>query len=302
MLGECYVTTDAGTVDLAALDAEPGAACRAARPAWLLHRDVLRAGPVLPAPQRDAGRRDPRRDRARAPAGQSAARAAADQPDARRRPGGLHDRRADGLPQGVGAALLRRDSTCAARSLLPGPGATVTGDVLATVEALPPVDLAYVDPPYNQHRYFANYHIWETLVRWDAPEHYGIACKRVDVRERRSVFNSRRTMPGALADVLARLRAEVVVVSYNDESWISAEEMTASLRDAGHREVAVLAFDRKRYVGAQIGIHGPTGQRVGEVGRLRNVEYVFVAGDPDRVEAAAAAGTGATAGEPMRLR
>lgn len=174
--------------------------------------------------------------------------------------------------------------------LLPGPGATVTGDVLETVADLPAVDLAYVDPPYNQHRYFANYHIWETLVRWDAPEHYGIACKRVDTRERRSVFNSRRTMPGALAEVIARLRAEVVVVSYNDESWISPEEMTTTLRDAGHAEVAVLAFERKRYVGAQIGIHNAAGKRVGEVGRLRNVEYVFVAGDADRVDAATRAG------------
>ena len=26
------------------------------------------------------------------------------------------------------------------------------------------VDLAYLDPPYNQHRYFTNYHVWETLV------------------------------------------------------------------------------------------------------------------------------------------
>ena len=41
----------------------------------------------------------------------------------------------------------------------------------------------YLDPPYNQHRYFTNYHVWETLVRWDEPEHYGIACKRVDARD-----------------------------------------------------------------------------------------------------------------------
>ena len=45
------------------------------------------------------------------------------------------------------------------------------------------VDLAYLDPPYNQHRYFTNYHVWETLVAWDAPEHYGVACKRVDARD-----------------------------------------------------------------------------------------------------------------------
>ena len=44
-------------------------------------------------------------------------------------------------------------------------------------------DLAYLDPPYNQHRYFTNYHVWETLVAWDAPEHYGVACKRIDARD-----------------------------------------------------------------------------------------------------------------------
>ena len=57
--------------------------------------------------------------------------------------------------------------------LLPGPGRAVRGDALDLVKTLPRTDLAYIDPPYNQHRYFTNYHIWETLVRWDAPEHYG---------------------------------------------------------------------------------------------------------------------------------
>jgi len=36
----------------------------------------------------------------------------------------------------------------------------------------------------------------------------------------------------------------------------------------------VLAFDSKRYVGAQIGIHNPQGEKVGKVARLRNVEYL----------------------------
>jgi adenine-specific DNA-methyltransferase len=40
-------------------------------------------------------------------------------------------------------------------------------------------------------------------------------------------------------------------------------------------------------VGAQIGIHSPTGEKVGQVKRLRNVEYLFVAGDRERVRRAA---------------
>ncbi len=154
------------------------------------------------------------------------------------------------------------------------------------------VDLMYLDPPYNQHRYFTNYHVWETLVRWDEPEHYGIACKRVDARDdedTRSVFNSKHTMPAALADLIRRARADLLVVSYNDESWVSPEQMTLALRDAGHEAVEVVAFDSKRYVGAQIGIHSPTGEKVGQVKRLRNVEYLFLAGDADRVASASAA-------------
>jgi adenine-specific DNA-methyltransferase len=187
--------------------------------------------------------------------------------------------------------------------LLPGAGRTVAGDAMATVDLLPPVDLMYVDPPYNQHRYFTNYHVWETLVRWDAPEHYGVACKRVDSRDAatKSVFNGRRTMPLAVAELLSRAKAEVVVVSYNDESWITADQMMRSLRDAGHEDVRMLAFDSKRYVGAQIGIFNPSGEKVGTVARLRNVEYLFVAGPTDKVEAAVGAAQAGSIGTPTAV-
>lgn len=177
-----------------------------------------------------------------------------------------------------------------APELLPGPGASVLGDALALVDTLPPVDLAYLDPPYNQHRYFTNYHVWETLIRWDRPEHYGVACKRLDARDdaTKSPFNRRREMPAALESVIRRTRAQVAVVSYNDESWIQPADITAWLAD-GHEAVRMLSFDAKRYVGAQIGIHNPAGQKVGSVGRLRNVEYIFVAGPAAQVDAAVAA-------------
>jgi adenine-specific DNA-methyltransferase len=174
--------------------------------------------------------------------------------------------------------------------LIQGFGRSVLGDAMSVVDALPRVDLAYLDPPYNQHRYFTNYHVWETLVRWDSPEHYGVACKRVDAREEetRSVFNTKPGMPAALESLIGRVRADVVVVSYNDESWVRPEQISRWLRAAGHEEVGVLGFDRKRYVGAQIGIYNPAGDKVGQVNRLRNTEYVFVAGPADHVAAAVA--------------
>jgi adenine-specific DNA-methyltransferase len=176
-------------------------------------------------------------------------------------------------------------------ALLPGPGRAIRGDACEIAPRLGAFDFAYLDPPYNQHRYYANYHIWETLVAWDAPEHYGVACKRIDARDdaTKSVFNKRREMPAALRQVIADTDARVVVLSYNDESWVSLEELVDMCSVHGH--VAVLTFDSKRYVGAQIGIHNPQGEKVGAVSHLRNVEYVLVCGATDEVARLAAATT-----------
>src|SRR5205807_8330392 len=56
--------------------------------------------------------------------------------------------------------------------LLPGAGAVTRMDANALVRDLNAMDLVYIDPPYNQHSYFSNYHIWETFVRNDAPAAY----------------------------------------------------------------------------------------------------------------------------------
>lgn len=139
-------------------------------------------------------------------------------------------------------------------------------------------DIAYIDPPYNQHSYLGNYHVWESLVRWDKPEVYGIACKRVDVRERRSVFNSRPRFADALGRLLRAVRAPTLIVSFSNEGYLSREEMEAMLGgvagDAG--SVTTIENDFKRYVGAQIGIYNPKGEKVGRVSHLGNKEYVYV--------------------------
>lgn len=167
--------------------------------------------------------------------------------------------------------------------LLPGTGRAVRGDSVDVLPSLGSFDLAYLDPPYNQHRYFTNYHVWETIVAWDHPEHYGVACKRVDARDdtTKSVFNRKREMPDALRATIAAVDAEIVIVSYNDESWVGLGELREMC--SVHGEVAALAFDSKRYIGAQIGIHDPGGTKVGEVSHTRNQEYVLVAGATDHV-------------------
>ncbi len=187
--------------------------------------------------------------------------------------------------------------------LLHGPGRAIQGDAIELATAsgsasgsadgpsLGHFDLAYLDPPYNQHRYFTNYHVWETLVAWDAPEAYGVARKRLDARDpsTRSAFNSKRTMPAALASVVRSIDCELLVLSYNNESWLGLEELKAMgtiQRNGTDRTVATLSFDSARYVGARIGIFDPSGRKVGRVGHLSNQELLVIAGEPDLVRRA----------------
>lgn len=154
-----------------------------------------------------------------------------------------------------------------------GAGRATKLDALEAARTLK-ADVAYVDPPYNQHSYLGNYHVWESLVCWDRPEVYGVAHKRVDVKTRKSAFNSRRLIRDAFREVVRALDVGLIVVSFNDEGFLSREEIEQVLSERG--EVEVIARDYKRYVGAQIGIYNPAGERVGEVSHLTNQELLYV--------------------------
>jgi adenine-specific DNA-methyltransferase len=157
-----------------------------------------------------------------------------------------------------------------------GPCKATQGDAL-DIAAQFDGDLVYLDPPYNQHSYLGNYHVWESLVLWDKPETYGVANKRVDVRTRKSAFNSKPGIGPALGAVIEAIRAPNLIVSFNDEGYLSRAQLVEMLSARGH--VRVVEIDRPRYVGARIGIHNPKGEKVGAVGRLKNVEYLFVVTD-----------------------
>jgi adenine-specific DNA-methyltransferase len=138
-------------------------------------------------------------------------------------------------------------------------------------------DLVYIDPPYNQHSYFSNYHIWETLVRNDEPDTYGIARKRLDCKTNKSAYNSKRLAWQTFSDLIESLQAPYLLVSFSNEGYFTQTEIADLLTTKG--ETAVLPIEFKRYVGAQIGIHNLRGEKVGKVSHLRNKEFLFLVGD-----------------------
>ncbi len=163
--------------------------------------------------------------------------------------------------------------------LLDGAGVASRGDAREVVRQSAEYDLAYMDPPYNQHSYYRNYHVWETLVRGDAPATYGIARKREDCRSTRSVFNLRNEAAEAMRTVIESVRARHVILSFSDEGFLSLAALREML-EARFGEVEGVPVRCKRYVGAKIGIYDPSGALVGEPGHLMNTEWLFVAG-PD---------------------
>lgn len=135
-------------------------------------------------------------------------------------------------------------------------------------------DVVYLDPPYNQHSYRGNYHIWESLVLWDWPEVYGVAQKRVDCRTVKSDFNSKPGAITAMQGVVNNLRCSTIVTSFSNEGFLSKEQLLDMLSSRGHTEVMEIPYER--YVGATIGVHSPSGEKVGTPTHTTNVEYIFV--------------------------
>jgi adenine-specific DNA-methyltransferase len=162
-------------------------------------------------------------------------------------------------------------------ALIAGRGTALQGDATAVAESLDEVDVAYLDPPYNQHSYRSNYHIWETLVQHDAPAAYGVARKREDCRAVKSPYNSKRSAWDAFSALVRTVRARHLVVSFSNEGFFAHDDIVALLEEV-RGEVASIPVDTRRYVGAQIGIYSPAGKKVGRVSHLRNREYIFVAG------------------------
>ena len=182
--------------------------------------------------------------------------------------------------------------------LLPGAGTARREDALALVQGAEEFDVAYLDPPYNQHSYYSNYHVWETLVRGDAPEAYGVARKREDCRRTKSPFNARGAAWPAFADVVRGVKARHVVVSFSDEGFFATDAITTLLKER-FGEVAALPVPSRRYVGARIGIHNLRGERVGKIGRLGNTEWIFLAGPDATAIVASSANAATSAGQAV---
>ena len=106
------------------------------------------------------------------------------------------------------------------------------------------IDVIYIDPPYNARQYCANYHVLETIARYDSPELKGKTGLR-DYSKQKSDFCSPRTVVDAFDDVIRNANFEYIFLSYNNEGLMPFETIREVMQRYGEYEM--FSTDYRRF-------------------------------------------------------
>ena len=95
-------------------------------------------------------------------------------------------------------------------------------DANAAVRSIPHVDIAYFDPPYNQHPYGSNYFMLNLICKYEKPTDIS-AVSGIPKDWNRSPYNKPHSAKQALFDAVENVDAKLVLISYSSEGFISHE-------------------------------------------------------------------------------
>lgn len=77
-------------------------------------------------------------------------------------------------------------------------------------------DVLYIDPPYNNRQYCSNYHVLETIAKYDTPKLRGVTGLR-DETYQKSKYCSKRTVIDIFEDLIKNADFKYIILSYNNE-------------------------------------------------------------------------------------
>lgn len=90
-------------------------------------------------------------------------------------------------------------------------------------------DVLYADPPYNSREYLPNYHLLETIARYDYPKIKGVTGLR-EYEKQKSPFCRKNVVKNAFEVLLRDSQARFILISYNNEGLIPTEELSELCR------------------------------------------------------------------------
>ena len=116
-------------------------------------------------------------------------------------------------------------------------------DGVKLLDKIKQIDILYLDPPYNERQYAPNYHILETIAKWDNPSIKGVTGMR-SYEEQKSEFCNSRTGIKALEDILKKKNFKHLILSYNDEGIIPEKEILKLFNKYGKTIVSEQTYQR----------------------------------------------------------
>ena len=105
-------------------------------------------------------------------------------------------------------------------------------------------DIIYLDPPYNERQYAPNYHLLETIAKYDNPEIRGVTGMR-NYENQKSAFCNSQTALSSLDSIARNAQYRFLVLSYNSEGIMPEREIISVLSRYG--EVHLDQFDYTRF-------------------------------------------------------
>ena len=106
------------------------------------------------------------------------------------------------------------------------------GDANTVARQVKGLDLAYIDPPYNQHPYGSNYFMLNLLVNYQRPENIS-RVSGIPMVWRRSGYNVRAKSSILFRELLESIDAPFLLISFNNEGFISLHDMCFILQGIG---------------------------------------------------------------------
>ena len=119
------------------------------------------------------------------------------------------------------------------------------GPLTASLSGSDDFDLAYLDPPYNQHPYGSNYFMLNLLAENRRPERIS-QVSGIPVDWNRSPYNKKSVARESLFSLISALPARFILISYNSEGFIPHEDFLGFLRAMGRLELIQTPYNTFR--------------------------------------------------------
>ena len=108
-------------------------------------------------------------------------------------------------------------------------------------------EILYVDPPYNGRQYLGNYHLLETIAKYDAAKLKGKTGIREDITKL-SDYCKKGKVTQAFNDLLSNSKFDYVFVSYSTEGLLTEDELVSIVeQNSKPSKIRVFKFPYRRY-------------------------------------------------------